>query len=153
MSKKLTVKQEKFANLYVELGNASEAYRQAYNVGEDTTDESVRVLAYRVINTANVRLRVCELQNELGEQFKIRQGYVIAQLLSVINDVNYTVDLAKLQKADSDETKRFYKLKEVTTNTDKLRAIDMLTKMLGLNAPDKIEQDIKIEIIEKKRES
>jgi len=28
---KLTIKQEKFCNLYIELGNASEAYRQSYN--------------------------------------------------------------------------------------------------------------------------
>tara|TARA_R110002167_G_scaffold11043_6_gene49357 strand:+ start:1897 stop:2349 length:453 start_codon:yes stop_codon:yes gene_type:complete len=148
----LTSKQEAFANLYIELGSASEAYRGAYDVGEDTKNDSVNTLAHRELNKVHVRLRVTELQNELGERFKLGQGYVIAQLLSVINDVNYTVDLAKLEKADSDETKRFYKLKEVTTNTDKLRAIDMLTKMLGLNAPDKIEQDIKIEIIEKKRD-
>jgi len=37
----LTPKQEKFANLYVELGNASEAYRQAYDVGVDTKDETI----------------------------------------------------------------------------------------------------------------
>ena len=148
---KLTSKQEAFANLYIELGSASDAYRGAYDVGEKTTNDSVNTLAHRELNKVHVRLRVTELQNELGERFKLGQGYVVTQLLSVINDVNYTVDLAKLEKADSDETKRFYKLKEVTTNTDKLRAIDMLTKMLGLNAPDKIEQDIKIEIIEKKR--
>ena len=152
MSKKLTPKQEKFANLYVELGNASEAYRQSHDVADDTQNESVWVMASRTLSIAKVMLRVVELKNALGEQFNIKQGYVITQLLDVINDVNYTVDLAKLEQADSDETKRFYKLKEVTTNTDKLRAIDMLTKMLGLNAPDKIEQDIKIEIIEKKRD-
>tara|TARA_R110002126_G_scaffold52397_1_gene142504 strand:+ start:99 stop:557 length:459 start_codon:yes stop_codon:yes gene_type:complete len=152
MSNKLTPKQEKFANLYVELGNASEAYRQSYDVGEDTADSTVWKLSSRELSKGHVRCRVVELQNELGDRFKLGKGYVVTQLLDVINDVNYTVDLAKLEKADSDETKRFYKLKEVTTNTDKLRAIDMLTKMLGLNAPDKIEQEIKIEIIEKKRE-
>jgi len=148
----LTPKLEKFANLYVELGNSSEAYRQSHDVSDTTTNESVHTLAWRTLSRVDVRLRVTELQSALGERFKINQGYVVAELLSIINDVNYTVDLAKLEKADSDETKRFYKLKEVTTNTDKLRAIDMLTKMLGLNAPDKIEQDIKIEIIEKKRD-
>lgn len=153
MSKKLTPKQEKFANLYVELGSSSDAYRQAYDVQEGTTDASINTSAWRILKRADIQLRVTELKNALGERFKINQGYVVAELLSIINDVNYTVDLAKLEKADSDETKRFYKLKEVTTNTDKLRAIDMLTKMLGLNAPDKIEQDIKIEIVEKKRES
>jgi phage terminase small subunit len=30
---KLTIKQEKFCNLYLETGNATDAYRQAYNCG------------------------------------------------------------------------------------------------------------------------
>lgn len=39
--KKLTDKQEKFAQLVVKLGNQSEAYRQAYDVKETTTSRSV----------------------------------------------------------------------------------------------------------------
>ena len=38
-----------------------------------------------------------------------------------------------------------------TKNTDKLRALEQLAKMLGLNEPEKIKQEIKIEIVEKKR--
>ena len=147
-----TPKLEKFSNLYVELGNSSEAYREAFNVSESTTTASIHTLAWRTLSRVDVRLRVTELQNELGEKYKIKQGYIVEQLLSIINDVNYTVDLAMLEKSDTDETKRFYKMKEITTNTDKLRAIDMLTKMLGLNAPERTQQDIKIEIVEKRRD-
>ena len=110
------------------------------------------MLASSVLNNVNVRLRVVELQNELGEKYKIRQGYVISNYIDIINDVNYTVDLAKLQSGDKAEVKKFYMMKEVNTVTDKIRAIEGLTKMLGLNEPDKIEQDIKIEIVEKKRD-
>ena len=39
MSNQLTPKQEKFAQVYVECGNASEAYRQAYNA-ENMQDDS-----------------------------------------------------------------------------------------------------------------
>jgi len=147
----ITPKQEKFANLYVELGNASEAYRQSHDVGT-ATKESVWVLASRVLNHVNVRLRVVELQNELGERFKISQGYVITNYLNIINDVNYTVDLAKLQSGEKEEVKKFYMMKEVNTVTDKIRAMENLSKMLGLNAPEKIDQEIKIEIVEKKRD-
>ena len=36
--KKLTDKQEKFAQLVVKLGNQSEAYRQAYDVSDKSAD-------------------------------------------------------------------------------------------------------------------
>ena len=38
---KLTPKQSKFAEEYVNTGNASEAYRRAYDVGQDTIDAAV----------------------------------------------------------------------------------------------------------------
>lgn len=43
--KKLTVKQEKFAELVVKLGNQSEAYRRAYDVSETTSSDTVKVKA------------------------------------------------------------------------------------------------------------
>ena len=148
----LTDKREDFSQLVVKYGNQSKAYREAFDVGKDTKDTTVWNDAYKLMQNPDVIARVEELRKEQSNNHGVDTGWVIRNLKEVIDDVNYTVDLAKLEKADSDETKRFYKLKEVTTNTDKLRAIDMLTKMLGLNAPDKIEQDIKIEIIEKKRD-
>lgn len=151
MSKKLTPKQEKFANLYVELGNASEAYRQSHDT-EEVKKESVWVLASRLLSDVNVRLRVVELQSELGEKYKISQGYMVANYVNIINDVNYTIDLAKLQSGEPAEVKKFYMMKEVNTVTDKIRAMESLAKMLGLNAPEKVEKDIKIEIVEKKRD-
>jgi hypothetical protein len=40
-----------------------------------------------------------------------------------------------------------------TKNTDKLRALEQLAKMLGLNEPDRTETTIKtVEIIEKSRD-
>jgi len=46
--KKLTPKQEKFCQLYVELGNASDAYRGAYNVSPETTPASVHSKSYEI---------------------------------------------------------------------------------------------------------
>ena len=56
--KKLTDKQEKFAKLVVKLGNQSEAYRQAYDVKETTTTESVNVQASVLMSDLNISLRV-----------------------------------------------------------------------------------------------
>lgn len=61
---KLTPKEEKFAKLYIELGNASEAYRQAYGVDENKKDNSVWSNAHALTKKENVSLRIQELQEE-----------------------------------------------------------------------------------------
>ena len=58
---KLTPKQESFAKKYIELGNASEAYRQSYNA-EKMKAESITVNASQLLSSTNVALRVKELQ-------------------------------------------------------------------------------------------
>lgn len=57
----LTPKQERFATAYIETGNASEAYRIAYDV-KNSTREAVHVAASRVLANAKVKLRVAELK-------------------------------------------------------------------------------------------
>lgn len=152
MSKKLTDKQERFAQLVVKYGNQSKAYREAYDVKETTKETSINVSASKLTNDPNIMLRIEELRAEDKKTHKIDRDFIINGYLEIINDTNHVFKLADLKNADSDASKRFYKLKELTSNADKIRAMEQLTKMLGLNAPDKIEQDIKIEIIEKKRD-
>ena len=137
--KPLTPKQEKFANLYVELGNASEAYREAFDVKEDTPDTSIWVMASRELSKIKVRLRVNEIKSELAKDFKINREYIVMGLLDVINDSEDTFDLGKLRDLDKEEKARFFRMMNQTKNTDKLRALEQLAKMLGLNEPDKVE--------------
>lgn len=63
----MTPKQEAFALAYVETGNASEAYRRAYNA-ENMKPEAVWVEASRTLADPNVSLRVMELQQENAER-------------------------------------------------------------------------------------
>jgi len=137
--KALTPKQEKFANLCIEYSDKTQAYLEAYDVSETTTTESVRVLAHREASKVNVRLRMTEIQNELGERFKIKQGYIITKLLDVINSAEETFELAKLIDADKEEKARFFRMMNQTKNSDILSALNQLAKMLGLNEPDKVE--------------
>ena len=69
-------------------------------------------------------------------------------LFEIIPDVDDTFDLAKLVDADKDERSRFFRMMQQTKNSDKLRALEQLTKMLGLNEPEqsKSEQQITINI-------
>ena len=76
---KLTIKQEKFCNLYIELGNASEAYRQSYNC-EKMKPESVNIKAFELLNNGKITLRIEELRSELAERHDITKDTLITEL-------------------------------------------------------------------------
>lgn len=67
----LTPKQEKFAQVYVLTSNASEAYRQAYDVGENTKPETVWNEAYRVLANPDVSARVFQLQEQAAKRHAV----------------------------------------------------------------------------------
>ena len=151
--KKLTPKQEKFCNLYIELGNASEAYRKAYDVRKDTKPTSINEKASQLLSRVDIRSRVEEIRNEVKEAHKIDRSFIVKGLLEVISDADYTFKLGKNNTLSTEDSKAFYRLMNQTKNTDKLRALEQLAKMLGLNEPDRTETTIKtVEIIEKSRD-
>ncbi len=76
---KLTIKQEKFCNLYIELGNASEAYRQSYNC-EKMKPESVNIKAFELLNNGKITLRIEELRSELAKRHDITKDTLIIEL-------------------------------------------------------------------------
>ena len=80
----LTPKQEAFAHKYVETGNASEAYRFAYDV-ERMSLPAIHVAASRLLDHATVALKVSELQQQalavvdVSAQDIVRRAWEIAQ--------------------------------------------------------------------------
>lgn len=79
MSDSLTPKQEAFAQAYVETGNASEAYRRAYNA-ENMKPTTIMVKACTTLAQDKIRARVGELQSEAMERHQITVD-TIAELL------------------------------------------------------------------------
>ena len=76
---KLTVKQEKFAQAYIETGNASEAYRQAYNA-EKSSPEAIWVNASKLLANAKVALRVAELQMQAQERHEVTVDMIRSEI-------------------------------------------------------------------------
>lgn len=74
----LTPKQEKFAQLYVELGNASEAYRQAYN--STAKPESVHVRASELLSDSKVSVRVEEIREATRANHNITLSDILKEL-------------------------------------------------------------------------
>lgn len=70
-SPKLTPKQEAFARAYVECSNASEAYRQSYDVSPTAKPEGIWVNACKLLGDAKVAQRVEQLQREARERHAI----------------------------------------------------------------------------------
>ena len=60
----MTPKQEQFARLYVETGNASEAYRQAYNA-DNMKPETVTNEAYKLLQDPDISAMVDDLKRPL----------------------------------------------------------------------------------------
>jgi phage terminase small subunit len=83
----LTPKQERFAQKYIELGNASEAYRQSYDA-ENMSPEAVRVEACRLLQNPNVSLTIVELQEEARK----RHAVTVASLTEELDEAR---ELAK----------------------------------------------------------
>ena len=67
---KLTPKQEKFAQVYVETSNASEAYRQAYDALK-MKPETITRKAFDLMQDGNVTARLKEIREELAKASQI----------------------------------------------------------------------------------
>lgn len=75
----LTPKQEAFCLAYIETGNASEAYRRAYDA-ERTTAGAIAVEASKLLKHPKIAQRVAELQADHAERHKVTVDDIIRQL-------------------------------------------------------------------------
>ena len=78
MAEKLTIKQELFAQKYLETGNGSQAYRLSYDAA-NMSDEAIRVEAHRLLQNPNVSLRVSVLQEYKLKRHEATADRVIAE--------------------------------------------------------------------------
>jgi phage terminase small subunit len=108
-TKKLTPKQESFCNAYVEMGNASEAYRRAFNAGA-MKSETVNRKAVELLNNGKITARVEVLQAELKSKSDITKERVLGEL-------------ATIGFSDTDNLNA------------KIKALEVINKMLGFNEP------------------
>ena len=105
---KLTIKQEKFAQKFVECGNASEAYRHAYNT-ENMLDKTVWERASVELAKSKVSARVGELKAKLVEKHEVTMDYV-TQILKDALEIAYTEKDGKLIKDVGMDMSKLYGL-------------------------------------------
>lgn len=76
----MTPKQEAFCMAYVETGNASEAYRRAYNAGK-MKPATVNVKASELLASGKIAVRVAELKAEHAERHNVTVDDIRRMLL------------------------------------------------------------------------
>lgn len=155
---KITQKQENFCLAYIETGNASEAYRRAYNTSKMKT-ESINVKASELLSDVKVSVRVKELREEAEKRSEVTQDKVIKELANIsffdvrtlfdengnlknptlldescgkaISSIKQTSRQIKVGEGDFElETTTEYKLNNKNTS------IDQLSKILGYYEKD-----------------
>lgn len=77
----LTPKQERFCQAYIETGNASEAYRQAY--GSKSSSATVAPNASRLLGNSKVAARVAELRESTITRV---HGVTVASLIAELEE-------------------------------------------------------------------
>lgn len=159
--KGLTIKQEKFCNKYLECGNASEAYRYAYNASR-MSEETVCNSAYKLLQNGEITARIAYLREHLAEAAgisalqiirehqkiafsdatKIRTGWMTLKDFEALTPD----EKACIKSIETKQTKRTTPMgdelvDEVVKITcyDKQKALDSIVSMLGYNAPEKKE--------------
>lgn len=104
----LTPKQEAFARFYIETGNASEAYRKAYDAA-GMKDETIHVKASELLKNGKVAVRLAELQEEVARRHNVTVDRIVGELakigfanmldyVTVGNDGSAYVDLSALTR-------------------------------------------------------
>ena len=156
----LTIKQEKFCNKYLECGNASEAYRYAYDCSK-MSDNSVWCNASQLLADTKVAQRLEYLKSHLAEASgitalqiirehqkiafsdatRIRNGWMSLKEFESLTDD----EKACIRSVETKQTKRTTPMGDEVideqvkiTCYDKQKARDSIVSMLGYNAPEKI---------------
>ena len=77
--RELTLKQAAFVREYLDIGNASEAYRRAYDAS-GMQPKAIHVEASRLLDNPKVALSVAELQREAAVAAGLSLEYVLVNL-------------------------------------------------------------------------
>lgn len=160
MAKGLTIKQEKFCNKYLECGNASEAYRFAYDCS-NMSEETIWKRSGELLHNRAVAGRIDYLKSHLAEAAgisalqivrehqkiafsdatRIRSGWMSLKEFEVLTEE----EKACIKSVETKQTKRVTDEGEIIIDEqvkivcyDKQKSLDSIVNMLGYNAPSKI---------------
>ncbi len=145
---KLTPKQEAFCLVYIETGNASEAYRQAYPRARNWKPETVHREAHALLNNPKISTRLDELRRPALKKAEVTVERVVKELARIaFGDkrelMEWGPDGVTLKPSDGlseDQASMVAEVSETISQSggsiklktyDKVRALELLGKYLG----------------------
>jgi phage terminase small subunit len=132
----VTEKQKLFAQKYIELGIASDAYRAAYNANK-MSDNAIRVEAHRVLANPNVALIVEQLREKNAKRHEVTID-TITEMLKADHKLAVSLEQSSAAVAAAMGLAKLHGLiidrgaLTVTTHEDKLRQLE--SAMLTIDA-------------------
>ena len=134
--KKLTARQQKFADYYIECGNASEAAKRA-----GYSDKYSATHTTKMLNNANVKAYINEQMDKLQKDSIASADEVLQYLTSVMRG-------EQLEEENIIGKSGVYKATKQVTPKDRLKAADLLAKRYGLQQPDEgLKQNLSVNIV------
>ncbi len=156
----LTKKQEDFCHDYLETGNASEAYRRSYNCGR-MKPETIHRNAHALLHNTKIATRIRELQDERKMVSDIKKERVMYEVNAIMDakvsdyftykDEN--LEFVGFDKLTERQNRAIESLKQTKDGWQitlhwKSWSTDRICKMLGYEAPRKVDHTTKGDKIE-----
>lgn len=123
MENKLTPKQEKFCREFIKCGNASQAYRKAYNC-EKMKSETITECASRLLKDRNIAARV----KELDEQ---KKNDAIADAQEIQETLTKLLRGQEVEQVPMMSDTGLVMAEKIVTPKDRIKAGETLAKMRG----------------------
>lgn len=151
---KLTPKQKKFVEEYVIDWNATRAYKIAY---PDASDKAAESSSSRLIRNGKIQAYAENIQKDLSKLSGLTAMRNLLELKKIAfsNMSDFKKDWFDIEDYEKLDPETKAAISEITTEVtrvklgekkiikfklhDKLKAIEMINKMLGFNDPDKVD--------------
>lgn len=127
-NKGLTPKQENFCREFIKCGNASEAYRKAYNC-DNMKPETINVKACELLKNGNIMVRVQELDKEKKNE-AIADAQEIQETLTRLLRGEINEECVAVESIGDYQSRATIIEKQVTPK-DRIKAGETLAKMRG----------------------
>jgi len=81
-STKLTEKQQRFCELFIKYGNATQAYREVYDVS-NFKESSISQEAHNILKNPKISCKIIHLQTELSKEWKTDMNWIFTEYSSI----------------------------------------------------------------------
>jgi len=157
----LTIMQEKFCQEYIDTGNATESYRRVYSTSR-MKDTTVNRNAKTLLDHSKISARIIELKEKLQRTYDIPRERLLYEMEAIVNAkiTDYVefdgkkVTFKSFDKLTDQQVRAIESIKQNEKGEIELKlqgkswSTDRIAKILGLEAPKKIDHTSKGEKID-----